>query len=388
LEETESTVTIGGGVLTGDLLSALTARGFYTTVPNSNAVGVVGAVLGSGNGPFNSLHGLMADNVVGFRIITAANGKIEAKDIHVSTKSIDEHALLSAICGGGHGLGVVISMTLHMYRVAELGLDNNDQIWQRQIIFPGPAVRDAATLFSSLLPVKGPVSATLLFVRNPPGSPRPGSPIVMVIGSFFGPATAAEASPFAAVLLSSDRTASAVMAVTDSVPVAKMNESTMPCNAHGDSKTLDATFLHELDANRIVALFEQFVAFTEGRPDLHMSYTAIAGWDKTKAEELGTSEARKNNFIISRDRSILQLNTVWSSKVSASSEQEAQAHVRKMKEIAMRGEKGPLVRFANNLAFPATMADSYPAENVKELLAVKKLWDPTGLFWSPSMSVE
>ncbi|CAK7206772.1 hypothetical protein SEUCBS139899_009578 [Sporothrix eucalyptigena] len=388
LKDIESTVTIGGGVLTGELFSSLTARGFYTTVPNSNAVGVVGAVLGSGNGPFNSLHGFMADNVDGIRIITFANGKIEVRDIHISTKNAEEHALLSAICGGGHGLGVIVTMTLHVYRVTELSLDNNDHIWQRRIVFPGSAIRDAATLFASLLPIKGPVSAALLFGRSPPGTPRPGSPIVMIIGSFFGPATAAEASTFATDLLASDYTANAALAVTESVPMAKINESTAPFNAHGGSKTLDATFLRELDVDRIVALFEQFNALTEGRPELYMSYTLIAAWDNTVAEELGSSEARKNNFIVTRDRSILQLNMVWSSKTSTNSEQEAKAHMRKMKEISMRGETGPLVSFANNLAFPASLSDYYPGHKVEGLLAVKKLWDPAGLFWSPSMDIE
>ena len=49
LDEAGQTVTIGGGVTSGQLLNTLAERGFYTVVPNSNAVGMVGFVLGGGN---------------------------------------------------------------------------------------------------------------------------------------------------------------------------------------------------------------------------------------------------------------------------------------------------------------------------------------------------
>jgi len=42
------TVTVGGGSVTSELIKACTERGFYTTWPNSNAVGVVGCILGGG----------------------------------------------------------------------------------------------------------------------------------------------------------------------------------------------------------------------------------------------------------------------------------------------------------------------------------------------------
>lgn len=43
------TAKVGGGVVTGELIKALTDKGFYTTWTNSNGVGVVGSILGGGN---------------------------------------------------------------------------------------------------------------------------------------------------------------------------------------------------------------------------------------------------------------------------------------------------------------------------------------------------
>lgn len=45
---TAHSVTVGGGSSTGKLIKACTGEGFYTTWANSNAVGVVGSVLGGG----------------------------------------------------------------------------------------------------------------------------------------------------------------------------------------------------------------------------------------------------------------------------------------------------------------------------------------------------
>lgn len=49
LDSDNQTVTVGGGSVTSELIKACTERGFYTTWPNSNAVGVVGCILGGGN---------------------------------------------------------------------------------------------------------------------------------------------------------------------------------------------------------------------------------------------------------------------------------------------------------------------------------------------------
>lgn len=387
LDEASSTVTIGGGVLTGELLSSLLEKGFYTTLPNSSAVGVVGAVLGVGNGPFNSLHGLMADNVKSARIVTASNDGVSARDVGLSSTD-DEKALFAALCGAGHGLGAVVSLTLKAYRLADLKLDGGDQIWQRRAIFPGPAVRDAAKTYVSLLPLKGPTAVTLLFARSPPGTPRPGSPIILLVGSYFGPATEAEASPVGSILLGSDVAAKAAMTVTEGVPLAKIHASTEPFNAPGGSKFLDGTFLHSINEDIIVSLFEKYVAFTDERPDLWSSYLAIAAWDNTKALELGSTPERKENFFVARDRSLLVLNAIWSKAGGAETEAESETYVAGLKRIASSGESAPAISFANNLIFPATITDYYPQDKVEELQKIKERWDPAGLFWSPAMGAE
>jgi FAD/FMN-containing dehydrogenase len=49
VDSDNQTVTVGGGAVTSQLIKACTEHRFYTTWPNSNAVGVVGCILGGGN---------------------------------------------------------------------------------------------------------------------------------------------------------------------------------------------------------------------------------------------------------------------------------------------------------------------------------------------------
>jgi FAD/FMN-containing dehydrogenase len=48
LDEVNKTVTIGGGVRIGRVLTFLAEKGFYTVLPSSNAVGMAGFVFGGG----------------------------------------------------------------------------------------------------------------------------------------------------------------------------------------------------------------------------------------------------------------------------------------------------------------------------------------------------
>lgn len=77
LDKDHGIVQVGGGVLSGELLRALASHGYYTPLPNSNAVGVVGCILGGGSTAFNGLHGYMADIVISFRLVTSEGDIIE-----------------------------------------------------------------------------------------------------------------------------------------------------------------------------------------------------------------------------------------------------------------------------------------------------------------------
>ncbi|KAH8880992.1 FAD-binding domain-containing protein [Thozetella sp. PMI_491] len=381
LDEKSLTCTVGGAVLVRDLLAVLADKGFYTTLPFANSVGVVGAILGGGNTLLNGIHSFMADNVERIRITTASDGA--TREISPHSVDEDDRALFAAICGAGHGLGIITSLTMRMYRLSTLRLDEVDKIWQRRIVFSKSCIRDAARAMVSLIPLKAPMAAGLMFSRTPPGSPHPGTPIVVLMAFHIGPSCEAEESEAARVLLAPELTAKALSEVTGGITMAQVNNLTAAYETHGGTKILDGAFVSGIDEDTIVALFERYVAFAESVPGLVDTYANILGWDTSKVLEAGRSEERKGNFFIPRDRGIVLLNAVWLK--DSDSELEGKAYLREMKEISMRGEPGALIAFPNNLDFPVDLKDYYPEDKLRELESVKRRWDPHGLLWSPSM---
>jgi hypothetical protein len=97
-------VTIGGGTLTRNLLTALPPDQ-VTAVGTSLSVGVTGFALGGGYGALINRCGLGADCIVRGRVVLA-NGTIALADVD------HDNDLLWSLRGGGSGFGVVASLTL------------------------------------------------------------------------------------------------------------------------------------------------------------------------------------------------------------------------------------------------------------------------------------
>ena len=113
--------------------------------PNSNAVGMVGYVLGGGGSALNGMHSLAIDNLLAVRILTASGTFLT-----LSPDSLgDEKDLYNVICGAGFGFGVVTSITLKARRISDLGL-TNEKVWTHRMIFPPSAIDTAAELFIKL----------------------------------------------------------------------------------------------------------------------------------------------------------------------------------------------------------------------------------------------
>ncbi|CEL10919.1 hypothetical protein ASPCAL14026 [Aspergillus calidoustus] len=105
-EKTSSTAMVGGGILTGDLISALQEQGFVTPVPSLPAVGYVGWAMYGGYGAYSARFGLGVDQIAGARVVDARGVVVEA-----------DHELLTGIRGAGGAFGVVVELTVRIYRV-------------------------------------------------------------------------------------------------------------------------------------------------------------------------------------------------------------------------------------------------------------------------------
>lgn len=125
LDEGVGTVTIGGGVLTGDVLAALGEKGWYTSVPSSDKVGLVGALLGGLHHPLIGKHGLGSDCVEQFTVIPFT---ADAQELVLSrhSKNEKERRLFNVLCGAGLGFGVVTSAVVRAWPIKTLNCTSED----------------------------------------------------------------------------------------------------------------------------------------------------------------------------------------------------------------------------------------------------------------------
>mmetsp|Transcript_4154 Transcript_4154/g.7947 ORF Transcript_4154/g.7947 Transcript_4154/m.7947 type:complete len:778 (+) Transcript_4154:238-2571(+) len=115
LDLDSQTVKVQGGAKIIDVDAVLGDYGLVAPLGTSQHLGVVGCVLGGGLGYASRKYGLSCDNVVAASVILA--------DGRLKNCTQDEHKeLLWGICGGGGGLGIVVSVTLKCYPLRHAAL--------------------------------------------------------------------------------------------------------------------------------------------------------------------------------------------------------------------------------------------------------------------------
>ncbi|KAE9366665.1 FAD binding domain protein [Stipitochalara longipes BDJ] len=105
-----NTATIGGGVLSKELVDALWAADKQTVTGLCECTGVLGPLLGGGHGLLQGYYGLLADNLVSARLVLA-NGSA------IAVSSASHPDLFWAVRGAGHNFGIVTEFTYKIYDV-------------------------------------------------------------------------------------------------------------------------------------------------------------------------------------------------------------------------------------------------------------------------------
>lgn len=375
IDETARTVTVGGAITTGAVLDALTPAGYYTSVPNTNSVGFVGAFLGGGSSTINSIKGFLIDNAVAVRVITSAG---EVLTLGPDSKG-GEAMLWHALRGAGHGLAVVLDLTVRIYPIAELAMDD-DKAWARTTIFPPPAFGVAARVFAELQSVHGPIAINLITMRSPPGTPAPGSPMMVLSAAYFGPS--AEAEKALGALLDPSVAGAAVMAKTELVPMMAINDGTKMAESCGGLKRSEATLLSQpVSAATIERSCARFLQLGDDAPDTMGSAVVYYAFDKSVLAANGASEESRHDFFEDRDTGCIVYHDVWFKKEETA--KVVDVYLPEAIAVAREGEKGPMRRFANFLRYPANLGETYSEGKVAEKRRVKQVWDPENIFWTP-----
>ncbi|MCJ1436573.1 hypothetical protein MMC27_005953 [Xylographa pallens] len=114
IDQTASTMTVGGAVHFANITGPLYDAGKEFQVGSCSCVGILGATLGGGVGPYGGLHGLQIDALESVRMVTGTGSLIEVS----STSHPD---LWWGIRGAGFNFGIVTSATYQVYNFTHNG---------------------------------------------------------------------------------------------------------------------------------------------------------------------------------------------------------------------------------------------------------------------------
>lgn len=104
IDETKSSVTVGGGILQAKLATVLAEEGLVTPTGSLGFLGLVGWSTYGGYGPLASKYGLGLDNILAAKVVNA-KGEVVAAD----------KELLKGIRGAGGAFGVIVELTVKVY---------------------------------------------------------------------------------------------------------------------------------------------------------------------------------------------------------------------------------------------------------------------------------
>jgi FAD/FMN-containing dehydrogenase len=349
--------------------------------PNNNAVGVIGAFLGGGSGAFNGLHGFAVDHVLSIQLVTAAGDVLTLN----ASSTDEESSLYRALRGAGHGFGIITSLTMRAFRIADLKM-TNDKYWQGNFVFPSTSIDDAVDAFLELLPPPKPLLPVLIFSRAPPTHPAKGAPLVVLAMSYFGPQEDAEKA--AAPILAPKLTRKAALSKTSLGELIEMNNAVDVLNGHGGYKDFYNCMCHSISGESIKKAFNRWIRFGEEAEDAKDCSTVVIGvWNTDALQENAAATRGDKTFFRPRDRGFFIQATGWysNSATQATADRFGSDLVTIMRESDTRQGLEPAV-FANNMRFGQDMKEVYSTEMLQELKRLKETWDPNGVFFTPACS--
>ncbi|KAH7355885.1 hypothetical protein BKA66DRAFT_377034, partial [Pyrenochaeta sp. MPI-SDFR-AT-0127] len=127
MDTNSETVTVGGGALFSDVIPPVLNAGYEIVTGACSCVGMTGATVGGGVARLQGLHGLIADTVVSYKLVTAAGDIVTASD----SQNAD---LFWAMRGAGQNFAIVLETTYKIFKAT-----NGGKALNVDLIFPASA---------------------------------------------------------------------------------------------------------------------------------------------------------------------------------------------------------------------------------------------------------
>ncbi|OQD81687.1 hypothetical protein PENANT_c026G10445 [Penicillium antarcticum] len=190
------TLTIGGGVVFGDIVGPVYEAGYQMPIGSCACPGMVGATVGGGVGRFQGVNGLIIDSILSVRLVTA-DGKL----LTVSETSHPD--LFWALRGAAPNFGIITSATYKLHPQ-----NNNGQIFNADFIFPAAA---NASYFDIIQSLQGTIPAELSTISILGYNDTVGEAQILANWVYLGPES--EGRELIAPLLDLNPTASSISMV-------------------------------------------------------------------------------------------------------------------------------------------------------------------------------
>ncbi|MFE5340435.1 FAD-binding oxidoreductase [Isoptericola sp. NPDC056578] len=176
------TARVGAGASWGAVQAAAAPHGLTTLLGSAPGVGAVGYTLGGGLGWFSRAHGLAADHVRSFDVVSPAGEQ-------VTVTAADDPELFWALRGGGGDLAVVTAMEIDLVELPAFS--------GGKVAWPAARAAELLAVFREVTAAAPPELSVWLSRVEAPGAPA----VVVVHAAHLGDAAEARTllAPFAAV---------------------------------------------------------------------------------------------------------------------------------------------------------------------------------------------
>ncbi|XDG04463.1 hypothetical protein ABKA04_004078 [Annulohypoxylon sp. FPYF3050] len=344
-----------GSILSKEVAVALADAGFFTALGNGNTVGAIPYFLGGGASITTSVTGYGSDQIIAARMIDARGNLVE-----VTEETGPD--LLYAIRGAGQFFGLITELTIKATPLAELG-NNQGVIWAGAFIFPLERAKEVALVMEKLMDDASHATAGLMMIQAPPPARNPA---IVIAARYTGNPDDAERAYKPLYDLKP------LVARGGAVPIQNTSDGRDAIGAKGDFKRFGVVGLRRFDVNGFVKTIDVWKNLVAECPDA-INTAFNFQWDSRPPKAPGFESAMSLH-----DIRYWQNNLIWHTdpanrqKVDDFNDQSI---------AIMRGpDRSEYADFQNGTRTGPIELRYRGIGKLEKLRALKKKWDPTGVF--------
>ncbi|KAH9223770.1 hypothetical protein DL95DRAFT_431599 [Leptodontidium sp. 2 PMI_412] len=348
-------VTIQSGVVNKQLIGTLYENDLCLPLGGGNTIGSVPQALGGGLCALSKICGNTSDNILSARLITSTGELI----------TVDEHTpdLLWALKGAGQYYGLVTSLTLQAYPISTLRSPDGT-LWTGTFIFSVEKMTEIASLASTLMDEQTHNSANIAVVTL---NPESGTPCLLIMCLFFG--STAEAEEYTAPI----KALGPLVVMENRTKYSDINDGMDAFCAKGGFKQFKLAGATRFDPEPWGEIANIFVELKERCPDVVSGGFGFE-WVTGRQKVIELDSAWAHTEVKS-----------WVESLSWYTNEESGPAVDESTERALtaatRSFKKEEIHTYQNFSRDSSLESRFGSqERVEKLQALKKKWDPNGIF--------